>query len=110
MILVDSNGPSGDVVKMALTNPKHLDGGMKSSLLAEAGGDGFGEMVAEAIGRVSERQAAANDTFERMITNPDEVEIHDVTTAMATAEMGIRLTKAIVERAVKAYNDIVQMR
>ena len=45
-----------------------------------------------------------------MITHPDEVEPHDVTIAMAQAEMSLNLTKAIVDRAVKAYNDITAMR
>ena len=67
-------------------------------------------MIAQAVGRVSDGQLSADALFERMLTHPDEVEPHDVSIAMARAEMSLNLTKSVVDRAVKAYTDITTMR
>ena len=72
--------------------------------------DRFGTMSAQAVGRVSDSQLSADALFERMLTHPDEVEPHDVSIAMARAEMSLNLTKSVVDRAVKAYTDITTMR
>lgn len=110
MSVIDTSSAIGNVIEMAKTNAGHLDSnGQKSFSVGEDRG-GFGNLVADAIGRVSDQQMNADQLFERMITSPDSVEPHDVTIAMAQAEMSLNLTKAIVDRAVKAYNDITAMR
>ena len=110
MSIIDPSRATGNVVEMIRTNPGHLDANGKSGEAEPSVGSGFGGLVAEALGRVSDRQLKAADLFERMITHPDEVEPHDVTIAMAQAEMSLNMTKAIVDRAVKAYQDITAMR
>jgi len=110
MSLIDPNSATGNIVQMMRTNPGHMDSSGQKGLPVGEDRDGFGNLVAEAIGRVSDQQLSADQLFQKMITNPDEVEPHDVTIAMAQAEMSLNLTKAIVDRAVKAYNDITAMR
>ena len=110
MGLIDTNNVIGHVVEMTKTNASHLDSNGQKGLSVGDDRNGFGNLVADAIGRVSDQQLNADQLFERMITSPDEVEPHDVTIAMAQAEMSLNLTKAIVDRAVKAYNDIIAMR
>ncbi len=110
MAIIGANQAVGHIVEMIRTNPGHMNASGKSGLqIGEDQQTGFGNLMAEAIGRVSDKSLEADRLFERMITNPDEVEPHDVTIAMAQAEMSLNLTKAIVDRAVKAYNDITGM-
>jgi len=109
MLLIDSNSAKGNVIHLAQTHANHLDSGGRKRGSAEDGED-FGNLMAAAIGRVSDRQLEAEKLFVRMITNPDEIEPHDVTIAMAQANMGLNLTKTVLDRAVKAYNDITAMR
>jgi flagellar hook-basal body complex protein FliE len=110
MSLIDANSAVGNIVKMVRTDAGHMDSNGKTGLPVGEDRDGFGNLVADALGRVSDQQLNADNLFQKMITNPDEVEPHDVTIAMAQAEMSLNLTKAIVDRAVKAYNDITAMR
>ena len=110
MSIIDPNNATGHVVEMVRTNQGHLDSNGQKGLPVGEDRNAFGNLVAEAIGRVSDRQVNADALFEKMITNPDEVEPHDITIAMAQAEMSLNLTKAIIDRAVKAYNDITAMR
>ena len=116
------------LVEPRRTHPVHMAGGTgikaasgvlpKTAPLQEASSqaesplraDRFGSMVAQAVGRVSGDQLSADALFERMLTHPDQVEPHDVTIAMARAEMSLNLTKTVVDRAVKAYTDITTMR
>jgi flagellar hook-basal body complex protein FliE len=45
-----------------------------------------------------------------MITDPDSVDIHDVTIALAEANLSLSMTKAIMDRAIRAYQEIVNLR
>lgn len=110
MISIDTNRAQGELVELVLSNPKHLDSKGAFSGIKEGGNSDFANMLSEAVGKVSDAQNYADNLFEEMIINPDSVEIHDVTTAMAEAEMSLRLTKAVIDRAIKAYNDITMMR
>jgi len=110
MSWINADNAVGHVVQMTRTDPGHLDSSGRAGLPAGEGRENFADLVTQAVGRVSDRQLAADELFERMITHPDDVEPHDVTIAMAQAEMSLNLTKAIVDRAVKAYNDITAMR
>jgi len=104
------NNVSGNVVELARTNPAHMDENGKTGIQGGKTEKNFGNMVTEALGNVSDQQLNADALFEKMITNPDEVEPHDVTIAMAKAEMSLNMTKAVIDRAVKAYNEIIAMR
>lgn len=107
--MIDSNNAT--VLSLAQTHANHLDSkGQRRGFEVEEKRERFGNLMAAAIGRVSNRQLEAEKLFIRMITNPDEVEPHDVTIAMAQANMSLNLTKTILDRAVKAYNDITTMR
>lgn len=111
MELFKAQNVSGHVVTMSRTNARHMDSSGRTGLPpGELEKSSFGGLVARAVGKVSDKQLEADEMFERMITHPDEVEPHDVTIAMAQAEMSLKLTKTIVDRAVKAYNDITAMR
>ncbi len=101
---------SGDVVAMKRTDARHLDADGKAAPLGREERDGFARMGVDVLGDVSGQLNESQALFQRMITNPDSVDIHDVTIAMAKAEMSLNLTKAVVDRSVKAYNDIINFR
>jgi flagellar hook-basal body complex protein FliE len=52
----------------------------------------------------------ATDLYQKMVTDPNSVDVHDVTLAAAEASMSLNLAKTVVERAVQAYRDIINMR
>ncbi len=101
---------NGNTVQMLLANPKHINSAGQMKQAVDAGSRKFSDLITDALDRGSASQLRANELFEKVMTQPDEVEVHEVTTAMAQAEMSIRLVKAVVDRAIKAYNDITAMR
>lgn len=109
MAIIGADQALGNVVEMIRTNPGHMNAAGKTGPTVGEDQSSFANLFTDAIGKVSDKSLEADQLFERMITHPDEVEPHDVTIAMAQAEMSLNLTKAIVDRAVKAYNDITGM-
>ena len=40
------------------------------------------------------------------MTDPDSVDIHDVTTAMAKAQMSLSLAQTVIDRLVTGWNEL----
>ena len=100
----------GDVVTMARTNPKHLAGVDEQPAEAGSVESAFGELLLKALNKVNDSQVTAVDLAQQMITDPDSVDVHDVTIALAEANMALSMTKAVVDRALAAYREIINVR
>ncbi len=102
--------PYGDVVKLARTNPRHLAGFGERPAAAPGPEQSFGNMLFGALGSVNDAQLKSMDLTQQMITNPDSVNVHDVTIALAEANLALSMTKSIVDRALSAYREIINLR
>jgi flagellar hook-basal body complex protein FliE len=108
----------GDIVRLARTDPRHLAGAGAAAGAAPGGSTAstggpekaFGEMLLAALGNVNQSQLRGMDLAQAMITDPDSVDVHDVTIALAEANLAISMTKAIVDRALTAYREIINVR
>jgi len=100
----------GDVVKMARTDPRHI-AGIGEQATPAAGPEGsFGNLLLGALGSVNDSQLKSMGLTQQMVTNPDSVNVHDVTIALAEANLSLSMTKAIVDRALAAYREIINVR
>jgi len=70
----------------------------------------FGELLLKALNQVNDSQVTAVDLAQQMITDPDSVNVHDVTVALAEANLALSMTKAVVDRALAAYREIINVR
>src|SRR3989304_254264 len=77
---------------------------------AEAAEGSFGGMFLQALGQVNQQQLRAQDLSQALITDPESVDIHDVTIALAEANLSLSLAKAVIDRAIRAYREIVNIR
>jgi len=102
----------GDVVKLARTNPLHIAGAGEAPVSAAAGDSEqkFGTLLMNALGSVNSSQRTAMDLSQAMVTNPNSVNVEDVTIALADANLALSMTKAIVDRALAAYREIINVR
>ena len=41
-----------------------------------------------------------------MIVDPESVDVHDITIAMAEASMSLKIAQTLIDRVVKSWNDI----
>ncbi len=70
----------------------------------------FDSYLAEAVDYVNGKQMASAANVERLIVDPDSIDIHDVTTAMAEANMSLSLAQTVVSRMVNTWNEITTTR
>lgn len=100
----------GHLFEIKKTDPRHIGASLNEGALSEAKSSGFGGMLLDALASVNQDQQKAMTLNELMVTNPDAVDVHDVTIGLAEANMSLSITKAVVDRALRAYNELMNMR
>lgn len=76
----------------------------------EKTGKSFEEYLLEAVNTVNTQQNDVTKLQEKLITSPDEVDIHDVTIAMSKARMSLNLAQTVIDRLVTGWNEITTTR
>ena len=125
MDLLSSSLAFGNRITLATSDPRHIASGRLAKagggLLetrrddpavspAEAAEGSFGSLFMQALGQVNDQQVRAQDLSQALITDPESVDIHDVTVALAEANLSLSMTKAIIDRAIRAYREIINIR
>jgi flagellar hook-basal body complex protein FliE len=127
MAFIDPTQAVGDIVKLARTNPRHLAGAGEAVPASTAGGtaataatvsrggggiseQSFGDLLMGALGNVNDSQLNAMNLSQKMVTDPGSVNVEEVTIALADANLALSMTKAIVDRALAAYREIINIR
>lgn len=70
----------------------------------------FQDYLIEAMNTVNSQQINVDNIQEQLITNPDDVDIHDVTIAMSKARMSLNLAQTVIDRLVTGWNEITTTR
>lgn len=70
----------------------------------------FQDYLLEAVNSVNSQQNAASKLSEKMITDPDSIDIHDVTIAMSKARMSLNLAQNVIDCLVTGWNEITTTR
>ena len=73
-------------------------------------GKSFGSYILDAVSEMNEQQMDVSRLEQQAIVDPESVDIHDITTAMAKAQMSLSLAKTVVDRVVSGWNDITTTR
>lgn len=108
MDFINAQAAIGDTVRLARTNPAHL--GQVGNVGPDSKTGSFEEMLLQALNGVNDLQQMSDQLGQQMIINPDSVDTHDVTIAMAQANLAVSLTKAVVDGALQAYSNIINIR
>ena len=70
----------------------------------------FGDYLAEAVSKMNDQQLDVNRLEEQALVDPDSVDVHDITTAIAKSQMSLSLAKTVVDRVVTGWNEITTTR
>lgn len=79
-------------------------------LSANPVGQSFEQTLLKAFDMMNKKQTKVEDLTEKMIVSPESVDPHDVTIAMAEASLSLKMTQTIIDKAIKAWNDITTAR
>ncbi len=66
----------------------------------------FETYLMKAVSEMNNQQLDVNRKTEQLITDPDSVDIHEVTTAMAKAQMSLSLAQTVIDRVVSGWNEL----
>lgn len=73
-------------------------------------GKSFQDYLMEAVNTVNSQQLDVTNIQEKLVTSPDEVDVHDVTIAMSKARMSLNLAQTVIDRLVSGWNEITTTR
>ena len=106
--------PSLSQIQMTRTDPAHV-GSAKLSVLGQDNQNqiqnkkttgSFESYLVNAVSAMNSQQIDVSRVQEQLITDPDSVDIHDVTTAMAKAQMSLSLAQTVIDRLVTGWNEL----
>jgi len=110
MSFLDISQVSGNAIDVLRTNSAHIPGRLHEGIEEEPGASSFSDMVLDALNGVNDLAQESTNITEQYIINPDSIDVHDVTIAMSKANLAITLTKSVVDNALKAYREIINIR
>ena len=66
----------------------------------------FEEFLLEAVNGVNSDQLHVNQVQNQLVTDPESVDVQDVTIAMAKAQMSLNLAQTVINRLLTGWNEI----
>lgn len=66
----------------------------------------FQDYLIEAMSSMNQQQLDVSGLSEKLVTDPDSVDVHDVTIAMSKARMSLNLAQTVIDRLVTGWNEI----
>jgi len=101
---------TGQVIRMMTSDPLHYGNEVKKVREKDDVSSSFSDMLNNIIGKVNDLQVDAENLNQKMIYEPDSVDIHTVMIAMQKAEIALNMTKSIRDEAIRAYRELVNLR
>ena len=114
--------PEFGTLQMTRTDPAHYGTGPvisltqntdKTSLLHTTQKEGtlsFADYLLDAVNTVNTQQMDVTKLQEQLITDPDSVEVADVTIAMSKARMSLNLAQTVIDRLVSGWSELTTVR
>lgn len=99
-------------LQMIRTNENHFGTGkiekikQNVSLESTKKTKSFEDYLFEAVNTVNSHQNNVSSLQEKLITDPDSVDVHDVTIAMSKARSSLNLAQTVIDRLITSWNEI----
>lgn len=99
-------------INLIKKNPLHFDVNFFSSKSGTKNNDAktFKDVLINAITDINKSQLNVSKVMEQAVLRPSSVDVHDFAIALSKANMNLSILKAVVERGIKAYQDIINIR
>lgn len=84
--------------------PSAADAGAKKAQAS------FENYLTDALKSMNSDQINVSALQQKVITDPDSVDIHDVTIAVSKAKMSLNLAQSVIDRLVQGWNEVTTTR
>ncbi len=78
----------------------------KNSRQDESSKGVFESYLLEAVEKMNQQQLDVSNMQQQIVMDPDSIDIHDVTTAMAKAQMSLNLAQTVIDRVISGWNEL----
>jgi flagellar hook-basal body complex protein FliE len=97
-------------VDLLRTSEQHFDLNGQRGVIETQPQARFAHLLTQAMDGVSSSQHEADRLVGLAITDPASVEVHDISIAMAKANMSLSVTKAVIDRTITSFKEILNQR
>ena len=66
----------------------------------------FENFLLSAMDQMNAQQLESSKMSEKILTGEEDIDIHDVTTAMAKAHMSLSLAQTVIDRIISGWNEL----
>ena len=101
--------PAGHIVKMNATDPKHFSEKAPAGQ-ADDVSSSFKDVFNAAIGKVNDLQVNSDELYQKMIYEPESVDVHQVMIAQQKAEVALTFVKSVRDEAIRSYRELMNLR
>jgi flagellar hook-basal body complex protein FliE len=101
--------PIGDNVKVKTLNDLHYSdkaGYQSPDNVAES----FAETLKKSLEKVNDLEVGSEELTQKLVYDPNSVDVHEVMIAAEKARMAITLTKTITDGVIRAYRELSNLR
>jgi flagellar hook-basal body complex protein FliE len=70
----------------------------------------FEQTLLKAFDSMNAKQQKTDELAQQMIIDPESVDPHDVTIAMAEANLSLKIAQSTIDRVIKGWNEITTTR
>jgi flagellar hook-basal body complex protein FliE len=70
----------------------------------------FEQTILKAFDSMNAKQQKTDEIAQQLIVDPESVDAHDVTIAMAEANLSLKIAQTVMDRVVKGWNEITTTR
>ncbi|WP_409035741.1 flagellar hook-basal body complex protein FliE [Leptospira bandrabouensis] len=101
--------PQGDKVGILRSNERHYGKTNEAKSPDEVAGT-FGDALKKAFEQVNDQQVEADELTQKIVFDPNSVELHDVMIAAEKARISLTFAKTMSDGFVRAYRELTTLR
>ncbi len=101
---------NGHIVEMKVSDPLHYSGVAAKRRPGDDVSGSFSDLLNNALAKVNDLQVDAEANMQKMIYEPEKVDIHQVMIANQKAEISLAFTKAVRDGVLNAYRELTNLR
>lgn len=100
---------NGSIITLRTTNPLHF-GEKRERKQNDDVSTSFAELLKGTINKVNNLQIDSERLTQKMIYEPESVDIHTVMIAAQKADIALSFTKAVRDEAIRAFRELINLR
>jgi flagellar hook-basal body complex protein FliE len=101
---------NGSIVTLRATHPLHFTEKIERKRQDDDVSTSFAELLKGSINKVNNLQIESERLTQKMIYEPESVDIHTVMIAAQKADVALSFTKAVRDEVIRAFRELVNLR